>query len=739
MKNSSIKKAKKSHVQQQDQASCGVACLQMVLKYFGSSASAENLRAQSGTNAQGTTMLGLLEAAKKHQLNAEGFKAELKHLQENPGLCILHVIKQERLQHYVVFYGYNAQTEQYLIGDPAKNTPEWVSANILTKEWQSHTLLLLQTTPAFEQQHQQKKQNSGMLSAWAWATRFLQADTNLLFTALLLGIGIAALGLSTAIYSQQLLDYILPAGDVTLLIGSVGVFVGLLLARALMDFMRGTFLIRQGKDFTVRITEYFLHKLFHLPQPFFDNRKKGDLIARLNDIQRIQQVVAQLAGSFMIDLLGAMAALIGIFYFDTLSAGLILLWLPLFVLLAIKYHPSILKKQKGVMAAYAQSESNYIDAISGSAEIKRYKQETVFAQTATTIFEKYQIAGYSLGKTGLGYQLTAGILGVLFIGLLTGINAWAAMQGTGSTGDLMAILQMVGMFMAATGQIVGINIRIQEARVAYQRMASFLQDTPTDKEQITEKDTIQKEAFEKLLVSGLSFQYPGRAAILKDIALSVSKGEMVAILGESGGGKSTLLKILEGLYPMQQGDVAINGSNLNQQIKTAWGHSIASVPQEIKVFNSTLLANLLMGKTPADETQLLEFIQSTGLEKYLSSIPGGLGALVGEEGVNLSGGQKRLLGIARALWQQPQLLLLDEPTSGLDAAAAHHVRKLLKGCKKEMGILLCTHSAITASYADKIYILENGIFVKQGTPQMLLQTDNLFSTMQKSMLRVVEN
>ena len=681
----------------------------MALRYFGSTATAENLRAASGTNAQGTTMLGLLEAAQKYQLKAEGFKAELKHLQENPGLCILHVIKQERLQHYVVFYGYNAQSDQYLIGDPAALSPEWISAETLEKEWQSHTLLLLQTTPAFEQkQIQQNKENTGILAAWAWSAQFLKSDANLLLTSLLLGIGIALLGLSTAVYSQQLLDFILPAGKSALLIGSLLVFVGLLLARGLLEFLRGTFLLRQGKDFTVRITEYFLHKLFLLPQPFFDNRKKGDLVARLNDIQRIQQVVAQLAGSFMIDLLGAIAALIAIFYFDTLSGVFLLVWLPIFTILAVKYHPAILKKQKAVMAAYSQSESNYIDAISGSAEIKRYRQESLFAQTATAIFKQYQETGYSLGKTGLSYQLTAGILGVLFIGLITGRNAWAAMQGTGSTGDLMATLQMAGMFMAAAGQMVGINIRLQEARVAYQRIASFMQDMPVIENKIKEKPFDNSVTIEKMEVKNILFRYPGRSPVLQDISLAVQKGELVAILGESGGGKSTLLKILEGLYPLQQGEININNQSIGDDIGEGFRQGIASVPQEVKVFNSTLLANLLMGKPAESEAQLLTFLKQTGLEKYFAAIPGGLGALVGEEGINLSGGQKRLLGIARALWQQPQLLLLDEPTSGLDSVAAKFVRQLLLNLKQEMGILVCTHSALTAQMADKVYFLENG-------------------------------
>jgi len=195
------------HTQQHDQSDCGVACLRSVLRYFDSDASVERLREMSRTTKQGTTLLGLMQAAKALGLEATGYEADLKSLRECEDICILHIIKNDRLQHYVVFYGYDQQKEVFIIGDPGATKVEAWTAAQLMEVWQARSLLRLKPTPKLERTTERKNQRRH------WIKELIKEDLNILGIALAIGIAVAALGLATAIFSQQLIDKILPAKE----------------------------------------------------------------------------------------------------------------------------------------------------------------------------------------------------------------------------------------------------------------------------------------------------------------------------------------------------------------------------------------------------------------------------------------------------------------------------------------------------------------------------------------------
>ena len=239
---------------------------------------------------------------------------------------------------------------------------------------------------------------------------------------------------------------------------------------------------------------------------------------------------------------------------------------------------------------------------------------------------------------------------------------------------------------------------------------------------------IKVKSFETLEVQNLSFRFAGRSQLLKDVNISVKKGEISAIVGESGSGKSTLGQIFQKFYHFENGNVIVNGeNNLNEIELSNWRDIVGVVPQEITIFNGNVLDNILLGKEDKPE-DVFKFCKKYGFEEFIRNFPQGYATILGEEGVNLSGGQKQIIALARVLYKNPQFLILDEATAAMDRKTEKFSIDLISKLKENMGVLFISHRLETLKkYADIIYVLEEGRTVTQGSHDKLLETSNFYS------------
>lgn len=708
------KHIEKTHTLQLDQSDCGVACLMSLIKLNGGTNSIEKLRELSGTTKQGTTMLGLYQVANQIGFTAEGCEADLNALIEHKQPVILHVVIENQLQHYVVCYEYDSE-KGFLIGDPAKGI-YYLTADELDKIWVSKSCLTLEVNESFvkaeTKKHSQKK----------WFLDLLKEDYKLLWISVLLGVFVAGLGLAMSLFSQKLIDDILPSNNIKKLVSGIGLLTVLLLARVGIASLREFFLLQQSKDFNNRINTNFFSSLLQLPKPFFDTRKIGELVARLNDTQRVQRVIKMLASSLVIDVLVSIISMVFLFMYSWKIGLISLLSVPIYFYIIYRSNKKIINSQKEVMQSYAFNESNYINTIQGIATIKNDNKQEVFNTTNEAVFANFQDKIFNLGKINIALSWQSGLASVFF---LIGILVYTSIQVFNKEiklGELMAILGIVSSLMPSIANLALISIPINEAKIAFNRMYEF---ASIEKEK---EEGLPISEINSIAIKNLSFRFAGRSELFTNINLNIEKGKFTAIVGESGSGKSTLGQILQRFYNFENGAIIVNNQlKLNEIELKSYRNLIGVIPQEITIFNGNVIDNILLGNTDSSEN-IIQFLTYFGFDVYFNQFPQGLATILGEEGINLSGGQKQIIALARVLYKKPQFLILDEATSAMDRNTENFTMNLFEKIKPNCAIFFISHRLNSLkNISDIIYVLDNKTISHFGNHNELMQTDNFYS------------
>jgi|APTNR8051073442_1049403.scaffolds.fasta_scaffold03016_8 ABC-type bacteriocin/lantibiotic exporter with double-glycine peptidase domain len=364
--------------------------------------------------------------------------------------------------------------------------------------------------------------------------------------------------------------------------------------------------------------------------------------------------------------------------------------------------------QKNTVRKYGINEANYVDILDGIEVIKSTNKQSYFHKSVVTKYNEFKGSEFNLNKTAILYRIVSSGLGI-FVTISTVLySALLFYQGNLILGQLLAILSIVFLVISSTSNLVLLNVSLQSGWVALQRLYECLEQT-SEENIVSTPNKPPLYSINKISVDNLSFGFPSCDLLFENASFHVARGESIAILGENGCGKSTLFNVLQKFFQYNAGNITVNEEIDFKEISTeSWRKFVSIVPQKTKIFNSTLWENIALSSDSLEEVK--SFCDEIGFSDIFETLPLKYETLLGEGGINISGGQQQLVALARALYRKPNLLLLDEATSSLDSHTQSIVQNIIERIQSQLAIIIITHKIELTNLCTRVYQIQNGSF-----------------------------
>lgn len=693
-------------VLQHSDADCGAACLGAIAKHYGQTISLNRLRELVGTGQQGTTLLGLQRGADALGFNARPVRAAaevLDRLSEAPLPAIIHW----RGTHWVVLYGQRQQ--QYIVMDPGVGL-RYLSRQDLIEGWLDWVMLLLEPDPGRFTPEATATPDRTSLSLWQrlWHYRGLLAEV------LLLNLGLGLLSITTPFLIQILTDDVLVRGDLRLLNGLAIAVIILSFFGTGLSWVQANLTTQFAQRLELGLVLEFGRTLLQLPLQYYETHRSGEVTSRLRDIQILNQLVAQVVVTVPSQ---SFIALVSLALMTLFSGKLTLVAVLVAIVMTgstLAFLPTLQHKTRSLLVLDAENQGVLVETFKGALTLKTITAAPTFWEELQGRFGRLANLNFRTAQIGIVNSLfsnlvsSTGGIAILWFGSTLVIGQEL------SIGQLLAFSSFNSNFTGFISTMIRFVDEWTRVHTATQRLQEVIDTTP-ETQGNAEKPSVTLPTGTDIVCEHLSFHYPGRLDLLNDFSLVIPGGQVTALIGESGCGKSSLAKLLAGLYSLQSGNIRIGPYNLPDLAIECLRQQVVLVPQEAHFWSRSILENFRLADPSISFDQIVQACQLTGADEFIRRLPDRYQTVLGEFGANLSGGQRQRLAIARALLMNPPILILDESTANLDPMSEAQILDQILHHRQGQTTILISHRPQVINRAHWIIQLEHGVLAAQGT------------------------
>lgn len=723
------------HYTQPDEMDCGPTCLRIMAKHYGRTLSLQKLRRLSETTREGSSLKNVAKAAEHIGFRTLGVKLDLEKLKDEAPLPCILFWNQE---HFVVLY--KIKKDKFFISDPAHGLIEykkeeflehWIGKNA-TDKTEEGIGLLLEPTPRLKiTEVDDKEETKGFSFLFKYLFRYKKFLVQLV-------IGLAAASMIQLLFpflTQSVVDIGIQNRDIgfvyLILIAQLFLFIG----RSAIEYIRSWILLHLSTRINISLISDFFIKLMNLPIAFFDVKMTGDIMQRINDHQRIENLLTTTSLSVLFSLFnlvlfsGVLAwydlKIFGIFCVGSLAY---FIWVVLF-----------LKKRKDLdykrFSQMSDEQNKVMELVNGMQEIKLHNAE----RQKRWGWEFLQARIFKISMKSLALEQKQSI-GSDFINEVKNIfisvfSAKLVIDGSITLGMMMSISYIIGQLNSPIQQLIGFIYAAQDAKIALERLSEI--HNKQDEESLDEEKLTELEPDLDIELEEITYKYPGsHSEVLKDLDLSIKANKMTAIVGASGSGKTTLMKMLLKFYQPDEGDIYVGHHNLSNIAQHTWRNHCGVVMQEGYIFNDTIANNIAIGEDFIDKDKLVRAVQIANIKDFIEKLPLGYNTKIGSDGVGMSTGQKQRLLIARAVYKDPSIIFFDEATSALDAKNERIIINNLNEFFKGRTAVVIAHRLSTVKNADQIVVLDKGQIIEKGTHEELIELGGNYYSLVKNQLEL---
>ena len=699
-------------VLQHDESDCGPACVSIILQYYGKTIPLRKIRAVTGTDKIGTSGFGISKACETFGLDCEGFMAPQKEkISEIIFPAIFHI--KTEIEHYVVVY--KIKKNKVYISDPAIGLIKEDLKSFLEK-W-SGVFFLVSPTSSFEKTNDEQ----GLLFRFF---SLLKPHKKLVISILLASLFLSMFGIFMSFYFRFLIDEVLYSQvKATLNLCSVCYLI-IIVFQSVLNFARSQILLYLGEKVDVILLSDFFCHLLHLPMSFFSNRKTGEVLSRVNDAETIRYAIASTTLSVVID--SFMIIVGGFFLFNMGSKLLPISIIPVLIssviILFFAKPIKFLIRQRSIIEA--DKNASMYESINGIATIKGLATEQIaMDRVEEKICESAHMSIKLRTKGNLQNSILSFVSGCGKLALYW-IGSFYIFNGELTLGQLISFITLSGFFLEPLSRVLTMQLQLQEVMIAAQRLSDVI-DLEEESDSNLNKDEVESLSGD-IEFNNVGFAYGTRGMAIKNISLKIKSGEKVAFVGMSGSGKTTLLKLLMRFYECTEGNILINGKDINEYYIQSYREKIGYVPQESLLFTGTIKENISWGCEIPDMKKIVQCAIDAKAIDFIQNFPDKFDTYVGEHGSTLSGGERQRIALARVLMRDPHFLILDEATASLDSISEHAIMSTIFNRIKNKTVIMVAHRLSTIKNCDKIFVFNKGSLVEEGSHEFLLEQKGFY-------------